>query len=95
MIATMTWWGKLFGRRKRSLDGMEYRVEKTLYSLDGKRAAELREFSNGEVYLLESDWVEGTTFEPRHSGRLVGPFASPEKAERFIVATSWFTGQRD
>jgi hypothetical protein len=64
----------------------------TLYSDDGKRAAEVREFSNGEAYLLESEWVEGTTFEDRHSGSLVGPFASPAHAERFIVATSWFNG---
>ena len=91
----MRWWARLFGRRKGSIDGMEYRVEKTLYSLDGKRAAEVREFSNGDVFLLESDWVEGVTFAPRHSGRLVGPFACPQKAEQFIVATSWFAGQRD
>jgi hypothetical protein len=73
---------------------MEYRIASTLYSSDGKRSAELREFVNGETYLLESEWLEGATFEPRHSGRLVGPFQSPQQAERFIVATPWFTGEQ-
>lgn len=89
----MAWWERLLGRRKASIDGLEYRVEGILYSSDGKRAAEVREFANGEAYLLESEWVEGTTFQSRHSGRLVGPFPSPEQAEEFIVATSWFNGQ--
>lgn len=75
-----------------SLSGTHYRVACTLYSKDGKRSAEVREFSNGETYLLESDWVEGTTFAVRHAGRLVGPFASPTAAEQFIVATPWFNG---
>ncbi len=73
--------------------GMSYRVAFTLYSKDGKRCAEVREFSNGESYLLESDWVEGTSFAERHSGRLVGPFSSPIEAEEFIVATAWFNGR--
>ncbi|KQY35197.1 hypothetical protein ASD38_01090 [Caulobacter sp. Root487D2Y] len=76
------------------LDGSEYRTVCTLYSADGKRAAEVREFSHGETYLVESEWVEGTTFIDRHAGRMVGPFASPEHAERFIVATEWFIGHR-
>jgi len=75
-----------------SLAGTYYRVACTLYSNDGKRAAEVREFSNGETYLLESEWVHGTTFAERHDGRLVGPFASPIEAEHFIVATPWFNG---
>jgi hypothetical protein len=83
----------MFGRAtNKSLDGMMYQVTSTLYSGDGKRSAEVREFSNGETYLLESEWVEGTAFKDRHAGRLVGPFASPKLAERFIVATSWFNG---
>ena len=89
----MAWWKRLLRRRGVSIAGMEYRVGSTLYSSDGKRAAEVREFSNGEIYLLESEWVEGTTFQPSHSGKLVGPFPSPEHAERFIVTTSWFNGQ--
>jgi hypothetical protein len=76
----------------KSLDGAMYQVTSTLYSADGKRSAEIRLFSNGETYLLESEWVEGTTFEDRHAGKLVGPFASAKLAERFIVATSWFNG---
>jgi len=89
----MTWWKRLFGlANSKTLVGNCYQVNKTLYSFDGKRAAELREFSNGETYLLESEWVEGTTFAERHSGQLVGPFASPLDAERFIVATPWFGG---
>lgn len=78
----------------RGLSGSSFRTTSTLYSLDGKRAAEVREFSNGETYLLESEWRRGA-FVDRHSGRLVGPFASPKDAERFIVATPWFVGGTD
>lgn len=67
-----------------------FRVAATLYSWDGKRCAEVREFSNGETYLLESEWVEGSEWSERHEGKMVGPFSSPERAERFIAATSWF-----
>jgi hypothetical protein len=74
------------------IEGREYRIAFTLYSEDGKRAVDVLEFDNGETYLDEQEWVEGTTFRNRHSGRLVGPFASPEDAETFIVATSWFRG---
>lgn len=78
-----------------SLQGREYRSAFTLYSVDGKRAAEVLEFRNGETYLDEKEWFEGTTFKNRHSGSLVGPFASPEDARRFIVATSWFRGSSE
>lgn len=77
---------------KPSLHGQEYRTASTLYSVDGKRIAAVLEFRSGETYLDEQEWVEGTTFKNRHSGDLVGPFASPEDAEKFIAATSWFRG---
>ena len=81
-------------RKARStLHGLEYRVAFNLYSKDGKRGVEVREFSNGQTYLVEQEWVEGTTFRDRHSGEMVGPFASPEDAEKFIVGTPWFTGR--
>jgi hypothetical protein len=64
----------------------------SVYSEDGRRAADICEFGNGETYIDEKEWVEGTTFKNRHSGRLVGPFASPSDAESFIVATAWFRG---
>ena len=67
----------------------------TLYSVEGKRAAEVLEFRNGETYLDEQEWVQGTTFKNRHAGSLVGPFASPEDAEKFVVATSWFRGGQE
>lgn len=90
----MIWWRRLFRRAsKQLLVNMEYQLHCTLYSFDGKRAVEVREFANGKTYLMESEWVEGTTFRERHSGSLVGPFASPAEAERFIVATSWFNGR--
>jgi hypothetical protein len=77
---------------KSQLYGLEFRVAFSLYSEDGKRGVEVREFSNGETYILEREWVEGTTFKDRHAGSLVGPFSSPEDAEKFIVATPWFCG---
>jgi hypothetical protein len=90
----MTWWGRLLDRiaSRSSLDGLEYRVAFNLYSEDGKRAVEVREFSNGRTYIVERECVEGTTFEDRHNGSMVGPFASPAKAEKFIVGTRWFLG---
>jgi hypothetical protein len=92
----MAWWDKLLKREAKSpLAGQEYRGVFSLYSQDGKREAEVREFRNGEIYLAEREWVEGTTFQDRHSGRLVGPFASPEDAESFIVATAWFCGRNE
>lgn len=75
------------------LVGQEYRTACNLYSRDGKRKVEVREFRIGETYLVESEWVEGTTFKDRHAGRMVGPFASPEDAEAFIIATDWFNGR--
>jgi hypothetical protein len=53
---------------KSPIQGQEYRRAFTLYSEDGKRAADVLEFSNGETYLDEQEWVEGTTFKNRHSG---------------------------
>ena len=86
-------WNKLFGGGSdKSLDGAMYRVAATLYSRDGKRSAEIREFDNGETYLLESEWLEGTKFRERHDGKMVGPFRSPKHAKQFIVTTAWFTG---
>jgi hypothetical protein len=90
----MAWWSRLLRRKANSpLHGLEFRVAFNLYSEDGKRGVEVREFSNGQTYLIERDWIEGTAFKDRHQGRLVGPFASPEDAESFIVATPWFLGR--
>jgi hypothetical protein len=77
---------------KSPVQGQEYRSAFKLYSEDGKRAADVLEFRDGGIYLDEQEWVEGTTFKNRHSGRLVGPFAAPADAENFIVATPWFRG---
>lgn len=90
----MTWWGRLFQRtaRSSSLDGLEFHVAFSVYSEDGKREVEVREFSNGETYVVEREWIEGDTFGDRHGGRMVGPFGSPTAAETFSVGTRWFTG---
>ncbi len=78
----MIWWDKLIRRiTKSELYGLNYSVVVRLYS--------------GETYLSEEEWVEGTTFRNRHSGRMVGPFASPKHAESFIIATAWFTGRKE
>lgn len=70
-----------------------YQVICTLYSQDGKRCVEVRDFEGEETFILESELVERETFKARHGGRLVGPFDSPEHAETFITATAWFKGQ--
>jgi hypothetical protein len=77
---------------KSPIQGQEYRIAFKLYSKDGKRAVDVLEFRNGDTYLDEQEWVEGTAFKNRHSGGLVGPFTSPAEAESFIVATPWFRG---
>ena len=90
----MAWWNQIFKRKtSSSLNGLEYRVAFNLYSDDGKREVEVREFSNGKTYLVEREGVEGTTFNDRHGGSLVGPFTSPAEAEEFVVATAWFSGR--
>ena len=71
---------------------MEYRIAFKLYSHDGKREVEVREFRDGQVYIVEREQVEANSFVDRHSGRMVGPFASSSEAEEFIVATPWFRG---
>ena len=89
----MKFWKQLFTKTPpSSLQGMEFYSNFTLYSSDGKRAAEVLTFMNGETYLRESEATEGQTFVGRHNGNLVGPFVTPVDAERFIVATTWFKG---
>lgn len=90
----MVWWDRLLKRKTKSpIAGQKYRVTFNLYSEDGKREAEVCEFRNGETYIAEREWVEGTAFQDRHSGRMVGPFAPPKAAESFIVGTAWFCGR--
>lgn len=90
----MKWWNSLLGRAlKKVPDGARYRVTGLLFSFDGRRSAEMREFSHGETYLMEAEWAEDGSFRARHEGRLVGPFASPRLAENFIVSTAWFRGE--
>jgi hypothetical protein len=92
----MAWWKRLLNRTASSpLEGQEFRVAFSLYSADGQREVEVREFHTGQTYLVEREWVEGTTFADRHSGRMVGPFASRKAAEKFIAATAWFCGRAD
>ena len=46
----MKWWTRLPTRKTKSpLHGLEYRVAFNLYSEDGKRGVEVREFRNGET----------------------------------------------
>lgn len=90
----MSWWSRILRRTTRSpLKGLEYRVAFTLHSKDGMRAVEVREFSNGETYLVEKEQTQGSDYADRHSGKLVGPFASIEEAEKFVITTPWFLGR--
>lgn len=47
---------------KSLIQGQEYRSAFKIYSEDGKRAVDVLEFRNGETYLDEQEWVDGTTF---------------------------------
>lgn len=89
----MRWLTRLLNRRApASLDGQQFRAAFTLYSKDGQREVEVREFRMGQTYVVEREQTEGV-FVDRHSGRMVGPFASPKAAESFIVTTDWFCGR--
>jgi hypothetical protein len=90
----MGWWGRFLRRRTASPSaGFEARAVFKLYSEDGRREAEVLELRDRKAYVIERDWVEGTMFKARHPGRPVGPFASVEAAEAFIVSTAWFCGR--
>lgn len=89
----MGWWSRLLGRKSEAeLRGARYRVAFIVYSPDGDRAAQVLHFAHGEAFLRECERIDGA-YVARHGGRLVGPFGSPEAAERYIVATPWFTGE--
>ena len=85
MVATF-----LRGRAVAPSERIEYKVEFTLYSPDGKRGAEVRVRRDGLVYFADQEWVEGTTFRQR--GDEVGPYQSPEAAEAAAISRPWFSG---
>lgn len=85
----MRWLRGLLGRPKPPTDGDEYRVVSQLYSDDGLRSVEIRLFASGPTYIVERETIAGVLAD-RHDGAMVGPFASPEQAELFVRATSWF-----
>ena len=90
----MKWWKRLLkAKDEAQLDGQECRVAVRLYSLDGRREVDVCEFRAGQTYLIERELGDSGVFVDRHSGKLVGPFESPEAAEQFIVATDWFNGR--
>jgi len=76
------------------LTDRSYRIAFQLYSKDGARAVDVMEFEDGDVYLNEQERRETGDYENRHGGSLVGPFASAEAAETFIVGTTWFNDGR-
>ena len=81
------------GKAGRTLKGQEFRHVCTLSSKDLLREADVLAFRSGETYLRERESCDGQNFAERHGGGLVGPFVSPEVAERFIIATAWFNGE--
>jgi hypothetical protein len=92
----MAWWHRFFAPS----DGdpsknTEYRVVCNLYNSEGKRGAEVRVRRDGRAYFVEQEWVEGTTFTDRGRGEEIGPFESPEAAERAAVGRPWFSGDEN
>lgn len=85
----MSWLRRLLIRPKPPAEGDEYRIVALLYNAVGSRSAEVRLFDSGQTYIVERETIEGVLVE-RHNGAMVGPFASPQKAERFITSTDWF-----
>jgi hypothetical protein len=89
----MAWWHRLFSQKAEvSSESPEYTVPFCLYSVDGKRCAEVRVRRDGRAYFVEREWVEGTTFKDRGRGEEIGPYETPEAAEAAAVAgSSWFS----
>ena len=85
----MAWWHRLFvwGAKRPS---EWYRVPIRLFSRDGKRSVELRQYRNGQVFFVDQIWVEGTTFKDRDEGAQIGPFESLAAAETAAVNRPWF-----
>ena len=92
--AHVAWWNKVVARLDGNLKRRKYRLTSTLYSLDASRSAALLDFGLMlGTYINEQERTSDGSYVDRHCGRLVGPFTSPKAAERFIVATPWFTGR--
>ncbi len=89
----MNWLDLLFGKKSDPAEGDAYRVVSLLYSEDARRCVEVRKFAAGKTYIVERERGDAGAYIDRHGGAMVGPFGSPEEAERFIVATPWFTGK--
>lgn len=89
----VNWLDLLFGKKADPAEGNAYRVTNLLYSDDAKRCVEVRKFAAGQTYIVEHDRGGDGAYVDRHGGAMVGPFGSPEEAERFIVATPWFRGE--
>ena len=88
----MAWWRRFLPLRAgRVLADTDYFVPFRLYSKDGKRSVEMRVHRDGLAYFVDQEWVEGTTFKNRGRGEEIGPYETPEAAERAAVARSWFS----
>ncbi|HEY1225441.1 MAG TPA: hypothetical protein VGE54_09455 [Brevundimonas sp.] len=90
----MSWLDFLFGKKSGPAEGDAYQVTNLLYSEDAGRCVEVRKFAAGKTYIVERERGDAGAYVDRHGGALVGPFGSPEEAERFIVATPWFKGEQ-
>ena len=90
----MAWWNKLFRRLHGTLEGRKYRTLTALYNLDASRSATLLDFGfTLGTYIKEQERRADGQYVDRFGGALVGPFRSPDLAERFIVRTDWFSGR--
>lgn len=89
----MSWLDFLFGKKSEPAEGDAYQVINLLYSEDAGRCVEVRKFAADKTYIIERERGDAGSYIDRHGRAMVGPFGSPEEAERFIVATPWFTGK--
>jgi len=89
----MAGWRRIFSRKTGAqTKERDYQVAFKLYSVDGKRCAEVRVRRDGQAYFVEREWVEGTTFTDRRHGEEIGPFETPETAEFAAITRPWFRG---
>ena len=85
------WWRRLIFRMKAKAlpPDVAYAVPFTLYSINAVRAVQVRARRDGFAYFMPQVHVGDQKFEDQ--GDEVGPFDTPEDAERAAASGGWLS----